>query len=133
MGAGLVIEHGDPAQNPTNLALCILSQNSAKSDSVLGLFSAPGEVQGAAGQDVYSPGGVSDAKKAMLAKAVAMVFALYWGTLAQPRVGPVARWCVWCVARSDAVFRAFRPAAGVSNKKRSAGIGAYYARGTGIE
>jgi len=133
MGAGLVIEHGDPAQNPTNLALCTLSQNSAKSDSVLGLFSAPGEVQGAAGQDVYSPGGVSDAKKAMLAKAVAMVFALYWGALAQPRVGPVARWCVWCVARSDAVFRAFRPAAGVSNKKRSAGIGAYYARGTGIE
>tara|TARA_Y100000389_G_scaffold131005_2_gene128449 strand:+ start:9248 stop:12046 length:2799 start_codon:yes stop_codon:yes gene_type:complete len=79
MGAGLVIEHGDPSQNPTNLALCTLSQNSAKSDSVLGLFSAPGEVQGAAGQDVYSPGGVSDAKKAMLAKAVAMVFALYWG------------------------------------------------------
>lgn len=79
MGAGLVIEHGDPAQNPANLALCTLSQNSAKSDSVLGLFSAPGEVQGAAGQDVYSPGGVSDAKKAMLAKAVAMVFALYWG------------------------------------------------------
>ena len=130
MGAGLVIEHGDPAQNPTNLALCTLSQNSAKSDNVLGLFSAPGEVQGAAGQDVYSPGGVSDAKKAMLAKAVAMVFALYWGALAQPRVGPVARWCVWCVARSG---RAFRPAAGVSNKKRSAGIGAYYARGTGIE
>ena len=94
MGAGLVIEHGDPAQNPTNLALCTLSQNSAKSDSVLGLFSAPGEVQGAAGQDVYSPGGVSDAKKAMLAKAVAMVFALYWGALAQPRVGPVAHWCV---------------------------------------
>ena len=97
MGAGLVIEHGDPAQNPTNLALCTLSQNSAKSDSVLGLFSAPDDMQGAAGQDVYSPGGVSENKKAMLAKAVAMVFALYWGALAQPRVGPVARWCVWCV------------------------------------
>ena len=94
MGAGLVIEHGDPAQIPTNLVLCTLSQNSAKSDSVLGLFSAPGEMQGTAGQDVYSPEGVSDAKKAMLAKAVAMVFALYWGALAQPRVCPVARWCV---------------------------------------
>ena len=133
MGAGLVHEHGDPAQNPTNLVLCTLSQNSAKSDNVLGLFSHDDEVQKAAGQDVYSPGGVSDAKKAMLAKAVAMVFALYWGALAQPRVGPVARWCIWCVARSDAVSCAFRPTAGVSNKKRSAGIGAYYARGTGIE
>ena len=100
MGAGLVVEHGDAAQNPANLVLCTLAQNSAKSDAVLGLFSAPGEVQGAAGQDVYSPPGVSDAKKAMLAKIVAMVFALYWG---------------------------------VTNKKRSAGIGAYYARGTGVE
>tara|TARA_B100001109_G_scaffold243222_1_gene228844 strand:+ start:13560 stop:15986 length:2427 start_codon:yes stop_codon:yes gene_type:complete len=79
MGSGLVIEHGDPAQNPANLALCTLSQNSAKADSALGLFSAPGEAQGASGQDVYSPEGVSDAKRAMLAKAVAMVFALYWG------------------------------------------------------
>ena len=81
MGAGLVVEHGDPAQNPTNLVLCTLSQNSAKGDSVLGLLSAPGEVQGAAGQDVYSPPGVSEAKKAMLAKTVAMVFGLYWGVL----------------------------------------------------
>lgn len=79
MGAGLIIEHGDPAQNPANLVLCTLSQNSAKSDSVLGLFSAPAEVQGAAGQDVYSPSGVSEVKKAMLAKTVAMMFALYWG------------------------------------------------------
>ena len=39
----------------------------------------------------------------------------------------------WCVTRYDAVFCASCPAAGVTNKKRSAGISAYYARGTGIE
>ena len=99
MGAGLVIENGDASQNPLNLVLCTLSQNSAKSDSVLGLFSAPGEVQGAAGQDVYSPAGVSEIKRAMLAKIVAMMFGLYWG---------------------------------ITNKKRSSGIGSYYINGTGM-
>ena len=106
-----------------NLVLCTLSQNSAKSDSVLGLFSAPGEV-GAAGQDVYSPVGVSGAKKAALAKVVAMVFALYWGAPPWARHQHAAR-----------AERAGAPCAhaGVTNKKRSAGIGAYYARGAGIE
>tara|TARA_Y100000385_G_C12884830_1_gene547368 strand:+ start:333 stop:716 length:384 start_codon:yes stop_codon:yes gene_type:complete len=41
--------------------------------------------------------------------------------------------CVGAQRAPGAVFYAFRPAAGVSNKKRSAGIAAYYARGTGIE
>ena len=90
MGAALVFEHGDPAQNPTNLVLCTLSQNSAKSDNVLGLFSAPGEVQGAAGQDIYSPAGVSEVKKAMLAKIVAMVFGLYWGVTNNKRAARIA-------------------------------------------
>ena len=90
MGAALVFEHGDPAQNPTNMVLCTLSQNSAKSDNVLGLFSAPGEVQGAAGQDIYSPAGVSEVKKAMLAKIVAMVFGLYWGVTNNKRAAGIA-------------------------------------------
>ena len=55
--------------------------------------------KGSACQDVYSPAGVSESKKAMLAKIVAMMFGLYWG---------------------------------VTNNKRSAGIGTYYEHGTGI-
>ena len=100
MGAGLIIEHGDAEQNPMNLVLCTLSQNSSKGDSVLGLFSPSDERQGTAGQDVYTPSGVSEAKQAMLAKIVAAMTATH-------------------------VL--------ITNKKRSAGVGAYHARGSGIE
>ena len=75
MGAGLIIEHGGEEQNPMNLVLCTLSQNSSKGDSVLGLFSPSGERQGTAGQGVYTPSGVSEAKQAMLAKIVAAMTA----------------------------------------------------------
>ena len=72
-GTKLLIEAGDPGQLP---AVCLsrLSENSTKGDGALGLFS---DETGSAGQDVYSPKGVSDAKKAMLARMTAWCFALY--------------------------------------------------------
>lgn len=74
-GTKLLIEAGDPGQLPA-VALCRMGENSAKSDSSLALFSAAGEV-GSAGQDVYAPKNVSEAKRAMLAKTTAWCFALY--------------------------------------------------------
>lgn len=74
-GTKLLIESGDPGQLPA-VALCRMGENSAKSDSSLALFSAAGEV-GRAGQDVYAPKNVSEAKRAMLAKTVAWCFGLY--------------------------------------------------------
>ena len=79
MGAALIDEHGDATQNPINLVLCTSTQNTAKSDHSLGIFSRATEQHGASGQGVYFPKDVSDAKRAMLAKAVAAMFALYWG------------------------------------------------------
>jgi hypothetical protein len=130
MGAGLIIEHGDAAQNPTNVVLCTLTQNSAKSDHVLGLFSSPDDAETSSGQDVYSPPGVSLAKKAMLAKVVAMVFGLYWGTFVCIKPRFPSSTLMFCMFHIVSVAYL---SAGVTNKKRSAGIGSYYARGTGIE
>jgi hypothetical protein len=73
-GTKLLIECGDPAQTPA-VVLSTLAQNSAKSDDSLSLFSADGAAR--AGQGVYAPRGVSEAKKAMLAKTVAWTWLLY--------------------------------------------------------
>ena len=74
-GTKLLIECGEPAQTPA-VVLSTLEQNSAKSDDSLSLFSVAGEAS-RAGQGVYAPRGVSEDKKAMLAKTVAWVWALY--------------------------------------------------------
>jgi hypothetical protein len=76
-GTKLILECGDPGQVPA-VALCKLAENSAKGDSALMLFSNSDDVEAAsAGQGAYSPTDVSEAKKRMLAKHAAWVWALY--------------------------------------------------------
>jgi hypothetical protein len=74
-GTKLIIECGDPAQTPA-VVLSTLAENSAKSDDALSIFAAPGEAA-RAGQGVYVPRNVSEAKKAMLAKTTAWIWGLY--------------------------------------------------------
>ena len=75
-GTVLLLEAGDPGQLPA-VVPSRLSENSAKGDAALGLFSGPDERSGGSGQDVYTPRSVSDPKKALLAKTTAWCFALY--------------------------------------------------------
>jgi hypothetical protein len=82
MGASLIYEHADPAQNPANLVLCLNHENTEKKDHVLGIFRKEGDEASKSGQEIYHAHlQVSDEKKAMLAKIIAMMFALYWGAL----------------------------------------------------
>ena len=73
----MLLENGDPAQLPA-VALCKLAENSSKSDSVLGIFSAINEEYGSGGQDIFTPR-INNEKKAMLAKMTYWVFGLFWG------------------------------------------------------
>ena len=74
-GTKLLLECGDPGQTPA-VVISRLEENSAKSDDALSLFSAVGEAA-RAGQGVYAPRGVSEVKRALLAKTVAWMWLLY--------------------------------------------------------
>ena len=72
-GTSLIAEVGNPAQNPANLALCLLSENSSKSGLPLGHFQKPEEQRS---QGLYFSQ-TSTQKKALLAKIVAGSFLSY--------------------------------------------------------
>ena len=73
-GSKLLIECGEPAQLPA-VVMSRLTENSAKGDKALDLFSSDGATDT---QGVWAPqGGVSDEKVAMLAKTLAWVWLLY--------------------------------------------------------
>ena len=75
----LIIEFRNPTQTPA-VVICRLSENSAKGDRSLSLFSKDSELDGgAARQSVYAPKNVSIEKVAMLAKQVVWMFSLFWG------------------------------------------------------
>ena len=81
----LILEAGDPGQLPTGTVLSLLKSNSAKSDAVVGLLSRPAEVAGAARQAIFSPRGVSEAKKGMLARVVVDSVLKTWGVTNKKR------------------------------------------------
>ena len=90
----MILEAGDPGQLPTGTVLSLLKSNSAKSDAVLGILSRPAEVAGAARQAIFSPRGVSEAKKGMLARVVVDSVLKTWGVTNKKRnvgVGLYAR------------------------------------------
>lgn len=73
----LIFESRDPRQLPA-VVLCRLQENSAKSDSRLGLVFTDDRTSRS--NNVWvPPQPISDKKKAMLAKTIAWVFLLYWG------------------------------------------------------
>ena len=74
--AELILENRSPAQNPVNLALCTDSENASKGSLPISAFSTA-DAQSAMG--LYTPVGVSDAKKAMLARKIAYTLLAYVG------------------------------------------------------
>jgi len=73
-GTDLILESRSPAQNPVNITISLLEENSEKGSNPLGLFSIPSEVKG---KGIYSPDVVSEAKVRLLAKTTAFMFLMY--------------------------------------------------------
>ncbi len=73
-GTELFLETRSPTQNPVNITISLLPENSEKGSNPIGLFSIPTEAKG---KGIYSPDLVSDEKKALLAKKTACMFLSY--------------------------------------------------------